>query len=94
MLFFKLKYCILLTLFEELSRCITFIFFRWEYKTEEHDIGFGLFRKNGDDWEEVLPIERKDCSVITLDGSYKCKDPGTCKSIFDKKLKKKFLHYQ
>lgn len=57
-------------------------FSRWEYKTEEHDIGFGVFRKNGDDWEEVVPIERRDCSIMTLDGSYKCKDPGTCKWIF------------
>lgn len=58
-------------------------FLKWEYKTEEHDIGFGVFRKNGDEWEEIIPIERKDCSVMTLDGSYKCKDPGTYALCFD-----------
>jgi len=58
-------------------------YLKWEYKTEEHDIGFGLFLKNGDDWDEVLAIERHDCSIMTLDGSHKCKEPGTYALCFD-----------
>lgn len=64
----------------------------WEFKTEEHDIGFGVYYKSPDDvrkhihtsdLEEVFPMMRRDCHMIPEQGSLTCERLGTYVMKFD-----------
>ena len=57
--------------------------FRWEFRTEEHDIGFGLTRTVADNKKEetVVKSKRFNCSIIAEEGSVICDRIATCKSI-------------
>ncbi|GAB1608899.1 retinal-binding protein-like [Argonauta hians] len=70
---------------------------QWEYRTDRHDIGFGVVRKVGDTTEQVVPIERTDCSILTLDGTHICKEPGLYSICFDNSfsmITSKVVHYR
>ncbi|ELU04161.1 hypothetical protein CAPTEDRAFT_187622 [Capitella teleta] len=61
----------------------------WNYWTEGKDIGFGIFKKTGDerqkaaDMEEVMESKRVNSHMIPENGSFKCEDPGTYVVRFD-----------
>lgn len=57
---------------------------RWEFKTEENDIGFGVHYKGEDETLKVLvPVQRVDSHLIPEDGLLECEQPGTYMIIFD-----------
>ena len=61
-------------------------FFRWEFQTEENDIGFGIRRKATEDGKadiEVLPVKRFSCQHVMEDGDIICDTPGKCKQIMN-----------
>ena len=58
------------------------VLFRWEFQTEENDIGFGIRRKATEEGKpavEVLPIKRFNCQHVMEDGNIICDTPGKCK---------------
>jgi len=60
----------------------------WQYRSLDHDIGFGVFfsdkdRKNSKDMEEVIPTERRNCHMIPEEGSILCEKPGIYILRFD-----------
>ncbi|XP_063448781.1 retinal-binding protein-like [Mytilus trossulus] len=55
----------------------------WEFKTEEHDISFGLFLWENEKYKELLPIERTDSNVVIQDGTYTCEKSGKYFLCFD-----------
>ncbi|XP_060563024.1 retinal-binding protein-like isoform X2 [Ruditapes philippinarum] len=56
---------------------------RWEFKTEDYDIGFGVnFRKNGVT-SVILPMKRVNSQHVAEDGSITCKETGTYLLYFD-----------
>lgn len=53
--------------------------FRWEFRTEDFDIGFGVSRKVKKGEEEVLlPLQRVNSQLVTEEGYLVCTEPGTC----------------
>ncbi len=48
--------------------------------TEDYDIGFGVFHREGKKGKEVevLPIKRVDCYMIPEEGHLICQNKGTC----------------
>ncbi|XP_023237938.1 SEC14-like protein 2 isoform X1 [Centruroides sculpturatus] len=56
---------------------------QWEFKTENHDIGFGLFYKSNEHMhqEELIPIDRVNCHLVPETGSWFCENEGICKYI-------------
>lgn len=57
---------------------------QWEYKTEKHDIGFSIFKKeNEDELKEIVTNERIDCFNLTIDGIITVNEPGTYLLCFD-----------
>lgn len=57
--------------------------FRWEFRSEDFDIGFGVSRKVKKGEEEVLvPLQRVNSQLVTEEGYLLCSDPGTCKYTF------------
>ena len=55
--------------------------FRYYFKTESHDISFGVFYKSegSDQQEEILPVTRRSCHLIPETGVIICDKIGTCK---------------
>lgn len=51
---------------------------RWEFKTEDHDIGFGVFYKSPKGSVPVVETSRVNSHVVAEDGSYICDKTGTC----------------
>lgn len=51
---------------------------RWEYKTDKHDIGFSVFKKENEELKEIVTNERTDCFNLTIDGIITVNEPGTC----------------
>lgn len=61
---------------------LNFIYYilRWEFRTEDFDIGFGVSRKVKKGEEEVLvPLQRVNSQLVTEEGCLVCTEPGTCK---------------
>ncbi|XP_059168234.1 retinal-binding protein-like [Physella acuta] len=56
---------------------------RWEFKTDGYDIGFGVFRQDGDEKVAVVPVERVNSHMVPEDGSYSCDVTGTYTVVFD-----------
>jgi len=62
---------------------------RWQFMTDDNDIGFGVFKKtaeerqNKGDMEEVVPTDRVNSHMVPEDGSVICKEPGTYVIRFD-----------
>lgn len=60
----------------------------WQYKSVDHDIGFGVFysekgSKHSKDLEEKIPTERRNCHMIPEEGSILCEKPGIYILRFD-----------
>ncbi|EDV21365.1 uncharacterized protein TRIADDRAFT_60316 [Trichoplax adhaerens] len=74
---------------------------KWEFKTENHNIGFGVVKviENEDgtiENYEVIPIARRSCQSTLEEGNYYCEDAGTYILCFDNSfswLTGKSLHY-
>ncbi|KAH9503095.1 hypothetical protein Btru_069950 [Bulinus truncatus] len=62
---------------------------RWQFKTDEFDIGFGVFRRTEDkrqkanDMENVMTTRRVNSHMIPEEGTIHCKHPGTYIVRFD-----------
>lgn len=52
--------------------------YRWEFKTDDYDIGFSVVKRQGKGLVSVVPMTRTNSHVVTQDGSYTCPEPGTC----------------
>ncbi|XP_060563038.1 retinal-binding protein-like isoform X4 [Ruditapes philippinarum] len=69
---------------------------RWEFKTEDYDIGFGVnFRKNGVT-SVILPMKRVNSQHVAEDGSITCKETGTYILVFSNSfswVKEKVIKY-
>ena len=59
-------------------------FFRWQFMTDDSDIGFGVFKRTAsedqkkENMEEIVETQRVNSHFVPEDGSVVCKDPGTC----------------
>lgn len=61
---------------------------KWEFKTEEHDIGFAIYRQraieelegpnSGDDEEIIVPPQRVNCQLVPEDGFVVVDKVGKC----------------
>ncbi|XP_041350512.1 retinal-binding protein-like [Gigantopelta aegis] len=56
---------------------------RWEFKTDEYDIGFGIFLVKDGRRVPVMPVERVNSHMVPQDGSLTCDDVGTYDLCFD-----------
>lgn len=58
---------------------------QWEFKTENHDIGFGLYYAldESKNLQELIPVERVNCHLVPETGSWYCEDEGTYILKFD-----------
>ena len=73
----------------------------WHFKTEECDIGFGVFymkdgHTNGN-MKEVISMDKRQCHLIPEDGFYTCTENGIYVIKFDNSYswtKNKKLHYR
>ena len=52
--------------------------FRWEYRTDGYDIGFGVVAVRDGKETEVVPVKRSNSHQMVEDGSYICETPGLC----------------
>lgn len=60
----------------------------WQYRSLDHDIGFGVFfseveKKSSKDLQEMIPTERRNCHMIPEEGSILCEKPGIYILRFD-----------
>lgn len=60
---------------------------RWQFATENADIGFGVFLKDIKgpcqkvaQMQEVVPSQRYNAHLVPEDGSLTCERPGVCES--------------
>uniref|UniRef100_T1J2H6 CRAL-TRIO domain-containing protein n=1 Tax=Strigamia maritima TaxID=126957 RepID=T1J2H6_STRMM len=52
---------------------------RWEFKTEEYDIAFAVYKKLEDsEMQEIIPKQRVNSHLVPEDGQLVCSEPGTC----------------
>lgn len=58
---------------------------RWQFATENADIGFGVFLKDrkgawqkAAQMQEVVPSQRYNAHLVPEDGSLTCERPGVC----------------
>lgn len=56
---------------------------RWEFKTEDYDIGFGVNHTENGVTTAILPMKRVNSHHVAEDGSITCKKPGTYTLRFD-----------
>nr|CAD7437655.1 unnamed protein product [Timema bartmani] len=72
-------------------------FLKWEFKTEGHDIKFGVLCKNADEKDTVvIPIHRVTSHTVDEMGVITCPEPATYLVVFDNSysyLRNKKLHY-
>jgi len=52
----------------------------WKFKTDSHDISFGLHRE---DHGEIIPVKRVDSHKNIQEGRHRCEAAGTYKLVFD-----------
>ena len=59
--------------------------FRWEFLTEDYDIGFGIYKKTAEcqkkssEMVEILKNQRANSHMVPEDGVIECQEIGTCK---------------
>jgi hypothetical protein len=53
---------------------------RWDFHSEESDIGFAVYLKEGSELIPVVPPERVDCHMSAEEGEIPCDSTGVCKS--------------
>ncbi len=51
---------------------------RWEFMTEEGDLGFRLYRLNRGAETDIIPSDRVDCNITIEEGLYECIETGKC----------------
>ncbi|XP_046475305.1 SEC14-like protein 2 isoform X1 [Neodiprion pinetum] len=72
-------------------------FLRWEFRSESHDIKFGIIEKNEEGAQsEVIPLHRVPAHEMDEVGVITCKAPATYSVIFDNSysiLRNKKIHY-
>lgn len=56
---------------------------KWEFKTENYDIGFGVLYQTSNGTVPVVPSSRVSSHVVAEDGSYICDNIGTYTLCFD-----------
>nr|CAG4719772.1 RALBP [Leptochiton asellus] len=56
---------------------------RWEFKTEDFDIGFGVYFVKDDEQKYVVPMQRVNSHIVTEDGTYTCAEAGPYVVCFD-----------
>ena len=52
---------------------------RWEFKTEDYDIGFGVLLIVDGKSTPIVPVARVNSHFVAEDGSINCDKLGTCK---------------
>lgn len=70
---------------------------RWEFQTENYDIGFGVFfvpdpndtvngggGGGGGDMQELVAMQRVNCHLVPEDGMLVCNAPGKCEHSTDR----------
>ena len=63
-------------------------FFRWQFKTDGFDIGFGVFKKiheksqKASEMEVVLDSQRVNSHMVPEDGMLTVAEPGHCEFEF------------
>ncbi|XP_048508641.1 SEC14-like protein 2 isoform X2 [Athalia rosae] len=72
-------------------------FLRWEFRSEGHDIKFGIIMKNDDGAQsEIIPLHRVPAHQMDEIGVITCKAPATYSVIFDNTysiMRNKKIHY-
>ncbi len=70
----------------------------WYFKTENHDIGFGMYFKAIDNkLKEIIAMDKRESHLIAQDGSYTCNKKGIYVITFDNSYswtRNKKLYYQ
>jgi len=54
----------------------------WKFFSEEGDVGFHIFYKEGDRKVDLVPMARIDCHVVPEEGRIVCPRPVTCQLHF------------
>ena len=53
--------------------------YRWEFCTEDYDIGFGVMHFLNDNTAVPMePVQRYNCHQVAHDGTLVCEQTGTC----------------
>ena len=52
---------------------------RWDFHSEESDIGFAVYWKKGTELLPIVPRDRVDCHLSPEEGEIRCDEPGVCK---------------
>lgn len=69
---------------------------RWEFRSDDYDIGFGVvFIENGKE-HEIVPVKRINAHQLGQDGSVSCEKAGIYAIIFDNRYswsRDKTIHY-
>ncbi|XP_064612900.1 retinal-binding protein-like isoform X2 [Liolophura sinensis] len=69
---------------------------RWEFKTEEYDISFGVFYEEDGEQKPVVPTIRVNSHIIPEDGTYTCEKVGKYVLCFDNSFswtRSKTIHF-
>ena len=62
----------------------SFYFIRYEFHTDDYDIGFGIdYLKDDLTSEPVLPSKRIESHLNVSKGTLVCTNPGTCKFLIE-----------
>lgn len=60
------------------------MFIRWQFKTEGHDIKFGILATDSENIQTIImPIKKVACHEFEEIGVIKCKHTGECNLFFD-----------
>lgn len=58
----------------------SYLIFSWEFRSEDHDISFGIVKKMGDgSTHDVVPIHKVSANQLDEVGIVTCETLGTCK---------------
>ena len=59
-------------------------FCRWSFHSEDSDIAFAVYQKQGSELITIVPRDRVDCHMYCEEGEISCDETGVCKlSISD-----------
>jgi metal transporter CNNM len=54
---------------------------KWDFHSEDSDIAFAVYRKQGGELIPVVPHERVDCDMAAEEGEIHCEETGVCKLL-------------
>ncbi len=54
---------------------------KWDFHSEDSDIAFAVYRKQGGELIPVVPHERVDCDMAAEEGELHCEETGVCKLL-------------